>query len=231
MIDTVSFSKFTSPQLAARPRNTDHKNIADATVLFADIAGFVKLSRELGDDLTFELLDRLMSEFDVLSDWHGVEKIKTVGDGYMAAAGTAGDQDNHAERVARLALDMQDAATRVGEEWGIPIRLRVGVASGPLKAGTMGLNKRNFDIWGSTVNLAARLEGQADVGGILICGACKNHIETDFVCAPRGAIEIRGFGTINAWAIEAESELDFGSAFHFQNWSGFEPMSASAQLP
>ena len=199
------------------------RDIGDATVLFADIAGFVQLSRELGDETTFDVLDRLVCEFDVLCDWHGVEKVKTVGDGYMAVSKSAG-QTNHAERVVRLALDMLEAAERVGGMWGIEISLRVGIASGPVVAGSMGLNKRTHDFWGSTVNLASRLEGEARCGTILISDDCRALLDDCFVVRAEGIREIRGVGETAVWQLEGEREIVVGfSSIGGEIRSGVEP--------
>lgn len=188
----------------SKDRGTDRREVSDATVLFADIVGFVALSRTLGDADTCDLLDQLFHKFDALCAWHNVEKVKTIGDGYMAVAGIADRQGNHAERVARLALDLQAAAACVASAWGIEITLRIGIATGPVTAGQMGLSRTGFDVWGSTVNLASRLEGSAGAGGILVSATAKREMSDQFTLSDRGQIEIRGFGTVEAWTLQDE---------------------------
>lgn len=188
----------------SKDRGTDRREVSDATVLFADIVGFVALSRTLGDADTCDLLDQLFHKFDALCAWHNVEKVKTIGDGYMAVAGIADRKGNHAERVARLALDLQAAAACVASAWGIEITLRIGIATGPVTAGQMGLSRTGFDVWGSTVNLASRLEGSAGAGGILVSATAKREMSDQFTLSDRGQIEIRGFGTVEAWTLQDE---------------------------
>lgn len=193
-----------------KDRSADRRVVSGATVLFADIVGFVALSRTLGDAGTCDLLDQLFRKFDALCAWHNVEKVKTIGDGYMAVAGVAENQANHAERVARLALDLQAAAASVASSWGIEITLRIGIATGPVTAGQMGLSRTGFDVWGNTVNLASRLEGSAGSGGILVSAAAKQAMSDQFALSRWGEIDIRGIGSVEAWTLQDERyEEDF----------------------
>ncbi|MFM1815444.1 MAG: hypothetical protein RLZ98_2139 [Pseudomonadota bacterium] len=182
---------------------TARRSVCEATVLFADISGFVALSRQLGDAETFDLLDRLFTAFDALCEWHGVEKVKTIGDGYMAVAGVRAGQTNHAERAARLAIDMQQAALEIGDALGLELALRIGMASGPVTTGKMGLGNQNFDIWGETVNLASRLEGQAN-RNILVSDELKALIDDRFEFEACEKFDIRGFGSTIAWTLVDE---------------------------
>ena len=123
---------FVIDRLMARPEEPIADEFPDASVLFADIEGFVGIARKLGGQQTVGLLDNLTREFDALAVCHGVEKIKTIGDGYMAVAGVPQPKRDHCERLARLALDMLAVARQVSDETGLKLRLRIGIAAGPV---------------------------------------------------------------------------------------------------
>ena len=185
-------------RLKAKPGEAIADNIADASVLFADISGFVELARRLGAKRVVELLNQLVSEFDAIAERHGVEKIKTIGDAYMAASGVpepqGGSQTNHTAHLVRFGLEMLEAVRRVSADTGIDLRVRIGIASGPIMAGVIGQKKFSYDIWGDAVNLAARLENQSVPGRILICPACRQKLDGAFGFEARGVIEIKGVG-------------------------------------
>lgn len=193
---------FVLDRLMANPAATIADHFEDASVLFADIQGFVALARGLGNEATVALLDELTCAFDALADRHGVEKIKTIGDGYMAVAGVPLPQADHCERLVRLALDMQGATRRVGRAHGVSLKLRIGIARGPVTAGVIGTAKFAYDVWGDAVNLAARLEKLAPVGGILVSDAVRAELASVFDLTSRGEIEIRGYGADTCWIVE-----------------------------
>ncbi|MEO1694411.1 MAG: adenylate/guanylate cyclase domain-containing protein [Pseudomonadota bacterium] len=176
-----------------------HENVA---VLFADIAGFVALSKSLGAERTVVILNDLIRRFDVLASEHGIEKIKTIGDAYMAAAGVPEPVDDPVGRMARFAMAMVVTAREVAAQHDINLALRTGIAVGPLTAGVIGARKFSYDIWGDTVNLAARLEGNSAPGRILVCPDCRTALEWRFDLEPRGEIEIKGVGRRPVWFIE-----------------------------
>ena len=194
---------FVIERLKTEPEQPITDSFADASVLFADISGFVGIAKKLGNERTVALLNRLTRAFDALAARHGVEKIKTIGDGYMAVAGVPHPQADHCERLARLALDMREAAIRVGRETGVEIKLRIGIAAGPVMAGVIGVNKISYDVWGGTVNLASRLEGLAAADQILISHEVKEQLGGEFVPIYRGEMQIKGLGKGEAWALEA----------------------------
>lgn len=189
-------------RLMAQPEATIADHFADASVLFADIEGFVAIAKTLGGKRTVALLDNLTREFDVLATCHGVEKIKTIGDGYMAVAGVPEPQHDHCERLARLALDMLAAAETVGAKFGVAVKLRIGIAAGSVTAGVIGVNKVAYDVWGDTVNLAARLEKLAGSGQILISSRAKAQLVRTFKFGRGQKIEVRGLGPVEVCTLQ-----------------------------
>jgi len=193
---------FVIDRLMARPEELIADAFRDASVLFADLEGFVGIARKLGGQQTVGLLDNLTREFDGLATCHGVEKIKTIGDGYMAVAGVSQPRRDHCERLARLAIDMLAATRHVAEETGVKLRLRIGIAAGPVMAGVIGVNRFSYDVWGDTVNLAARLEQQAQSGQILVSSRVKARLDSRFEFGASRRVNIRGLGLGEAWALE-----------------------------
>jgi adenylate cyclase len=193
-------------RLKARPGEIVADSHDEVSVLFADISGFVALAKRLGAVSVVQLLNRMVSEFDRLAAVHGVEKIKTVGDAYMAVAGLPEAVPDHTERVVRLGLDMLAAVKRLREETGLELHIRIGIASGPVMAGVIGMRKFTYDVWGDAVNLAARLEGLSAPGRILICPTCHARLAASIELESRGRIDIKGVGTQEAWFIARPRE-------------------------
>jgi adenylate cyclase len=191
-------------RLKAKPGSIIADSIDDATIMFADISGFVALARRLGATQTVDMLSRIVSEFDALAVRHGVEKIKTIGDAYMVVGGVPDPVPDHTTRIARMALDMLDSVARLREESGLNINLRIGFASGPVTAGVIGTRKFSYDVWGDPVNLASRLEGQSTPGRILVCPDCHAKLESGFLFEPRGPIDIKGIGAQETWYLVGE---------------------------
>lgn len=181
-------------RLKSKPDKLIADNFESASILFSDISGFVPLARSLGAAKVVDLLNTIVREFDAMAAKNGVEKIKTIGDAYMAAAGIPEPVPDHTERVARLGLDMLAYIERLRGETGLDIAIRIGIASGPVMAGVIGTQKFSYDVWGDTVNLASRLESRSVPGRILICPACRQRLEHAFTFESRGAIEIKGVG-------------------------------------
>ncbi len=181
-------------------------NFDEASILFADITGFVELARKLGAEKTVELLNNLVMRFDDLASKHGVEKIKTIGDAYMVAAGIPEPQVNHTQRLARMGLDMLRAVKDVREETGLDLSMRVGLASGPVMAGVIGTRKFSYDVWGDPVNLAARLESKSEPGKILTCPGCYEKLNREFKLQSKGKIHIKGVGQQETWFIVEEEQ-------------------------
>ncbi|HYN00412.1 MAG TPA: adenylate/guanylate cyclase domain-containing protein [Aestuariivirgaceae bacterium] len=202
-------------RLKEEPEATIANEFAEASVLFADIKGFVSLAKQLGPAGTVELLNTIVRAFDELADRWGVEKIKTIGDAYMAAAGLPVPAPDHAERIAGMSLAMLDTALRIADEKDVELALRVGIASGPVLAGVIGAKRLIYDVWGDTVNLASRLEGQSQAQRILVSELTHKRLEGRYVLEPRGAVDIKGYGAVQAWFLIAplgESAADSANA-------------------
>ena len=188
-------------RLKGRPADPIADTFDDASVLFADISGFVPLARDLGAPRVVALLNRLVSEFDRLATLHGIEKIKTIGDAYMAAGGLPERAPDHLSRLVHMALDMLAVVDRVRAETGLAVHMRVGIASGPVMAGVIGRNKFSYDVWGDTVNLTARLESRSAPGRVLVCPASRDRLDGVFQFESVGTIEIKGIGPCETWFV------------------------------
>lgn len=193
-------------RLKLKPADPIADSFPEASILFADISGFVALARRLGASQTVALLNSIVSEFDALSERHGAEKIKTIGDAYMVAAGVPERVPDHVSRLARLALDMQEVLRRLREERQLDLNMRIGMASGPIMAGVIGRQKFSYDIWGDAVNLAARLENLSVPGRIHVCPRCRAALEQEFIFESRGLVEIKGVGQQETWFLLARRD-------------------------
>ena len=152
----------------------------DATIIFADVVGFTKITARMRAFEIVACLNRLFSEFDRLVDDIGGEKIKTIGDSYMAAVGLPAPRPDHARIGSKLALDLVTAAQRLKSSLPVPFPVRVGVHSGPIMAGVIGTRKFAYDVWGDTVNIASRIEAAGEPNRVLISAATAKHLERDF---------------------------------------------------
>ncbi len=172
--------------------------IADAfpevTVLFADIVDFTPHAERNPPEKTVELLDDLFSRFDTLAEARGLEKIKTIGDAYMAAAGLPDRTPDHARRVAEMALEMRELAAGRSLADGEPVRLRIGIDSGPVVAGVIGRRRFIYDLWGDTVNTASRMESYGIPGSIQVTQRVRELLGERYVFRERGRIQVKGKG-------------------------------------
>ncbi len=174
----------------------------DVTVLFADIVGFTGIVAENGAAAVIGYLDRLFRRFDALAQEHGVEKIKTIGDAYMVAAGLHDPHPTDTARVLRFATAVLAAAHEFGAEIHRPVELRVGVHRGPVVAGVIGTSKFAYDLWGDTVNVASRMESQGEPGRIQVTAAVRRDLGPEFTFEERGRVEVRGRGEMaTAWLV------------------------------
>ena len=174
-----------------------------ASILFADVVEFTQLSSSMKPQDLVGLLDEVFLSFDALVDQYEVEKIKTIGDCYMVASGVPRPRPDHAEALARLALDMQrviDGRTFRGRR----LTFRMGMNSGPVIAGVIGRKKFIYDLWGDAVNTASRMESQCVRGAIQITRATYELIKDAFDCAPAGTIAVKGKGEMEVWLLNAE---------------------------
>jgi adenylate cyclase len=191
-------------RLKERPGERIADSVPEASVLFSDLVGFTSLAQRLGVTRTVALLDAIVTQFDRLAAAHGVEKIKTIGDGYMAVAGVSRPGPDHLARLARLALSLPECVAQLSAAHGVALQIRIGIASGPLMAGVIGADKFSYDVWGETVNLAARLESHGLPGEIQVSAAVKAALGDGFRCEPRGEIEVKGVGRIETWLLKGE---------------------------
>ncbi|MBT8218113.1 MAG: adenylate/guanylate cyclase domain-containing protein [Acidimicrobiia bacterium] len=170
------------------------------TVLFADVVGFTPLSSRVAPDDLVRMLSDLFSDLDDIVGQLGLEKIKTVGDEYMVAAGVPTPRPDHAAAVAEFGLRVHEL---VGsrEYGGHRLEFRMGIHSGPVVAGVIGQRKFSYDLWGDTVNTASRLESHGTPGAIQISDETRRLIEESFVCEPRGEIELKGRGALHTWFV------------------------------
>jgi len=182
-------------EIAARLK-AQEEPLADAhdnvSVLFADLAGFTDLSRKMSADEIVNLLNDLFSRFDKLAEQHQAEKIKTIGDAYMVATGLTGSVADHAERIADLALGMQQAFGEFRQDNKVDLKLRIGVHSGAVMAGVIGKKKFSYDLWGNTVNVASRMESEGIPDQIQISAETWEKLHDHFKTTPRGEIQIKG---------------------------------------
>lgn len=167
-----------------------------ATVLFADIVGFTELAAGIAPEVLVGMLNEIFTRFDDLAELHGLEKIKTIGDSYMAVGGLPMARDDHATAVAALALDMLAA---VGVLSGGALNVRIGIHSGPVVAGVIGTKKFSYDLWGDTVNVASRMESHGQAGAIQLSQATYQLVQHAFHCTARGAVQIKGKGLMEIW--------------------------------
>jgi adenylate cyclase len=173
----------------------------EVTVLFADVVGFTPFAEQTAPERVVELLNRVFTAFDALVEQHNLEKIKTVGDAYMAAGGLPEPRADHAEAVAEVALAMQDEAVRcVGEDWP-GLQIRIGIDSGPVIAGVIGRRKFIYDLWGDTVNTAGRMEMHGIPCRIQVTAAVEQRLRGRYRFEPRGEVEVKGKGTMTTYLL------------------------------
>jgi guanylate cyclase len=193
------------PRPIADKLKAETQTIADqfgsASILFADVVDFTPVTEHLPPGEVVSMLDHLFSHFDVLAERYGVEKIKTIGDCYMVAAGVPSPRLDHARALALMALDMQAAMRSIDEVGHLGLELRVGINSGPVVAGVIGRKRFLYDLWGDAVNTASRMESHGVSGRIQITRATKELLEDEFVCEPRGTVPIKGKGEMETWYV------------------------------
>jgi class 3 adenylate cyclase len=175
---------------------------AEVTVAFADLVGFTAMSSEMPPSDLVTLLNGLFTRFDMAAQEIGIEKIKTVGDSYMAVCGMPEPVDNHAERMVRMAIRMVHITREHALEHHVSMSLRVGINSGPVVAGVIGKSKYIYDLWGDTVNLAARMESGGMPNSIQVTRRVYETLKDEFVFESRGEIEVKGKGKVEAWLLK-----------------------------
>src|SRR3954470_17474703 len=190
--------KSIAERLKAQPRPiADH--FGSASILFADVVDFTPWSEQLQPEQVVGHLDLLFSHFDGLAEEYGLEKIKTIGDAYMVAAGVPTPRPDHARALALVGLDMLAAMREHEDLAALGLELRIGINSGPVVAGVIGRKRFLYDLWGDAVNTASRMESHGAPGRIQITRATYDLLSDEFVCEPRGNIYVKGKGEIDAW--------------------------------
>jgi class 3 adenylate cyclase len=178
----------------------------DVTILFADLVDFTPLaSRMTATDLVAQL-NTIFSAFDRLVEKHGLEKIKTIGDAYMVVGGLPNPDANHAGAIAEMALEMQQVISRFRADTGEPFRLRIGINTGPVVSGVIGLKKFSYDLWGNSVNVASRMESQGIPGKIQVTESTYLHLCDRYVLVPRGTIQVKGWGEMNTYFLAGRKD-------------------------
>jgi guanylate cyclase len=181
--------------------STTAQRFDEVSVLFADIVGFTPLSATMEPEELVDRLNEVFTYFDTLAERYGVEKIRTIGDTYMVAAGVPVPTHDHAHALAAMGLDMLAYAAQG------PLSFRIGINSGPAVAGVIGTRKFQYDIWGDTVNTASRMESHGEPGRIQISDATYHLIREDFATTYRGPIEVKGKGILTTWWLDGEPRL------------------------
>jgi adenylate cyclase len=176
-------------------------NFADVTVLFAGLVDFTRLSTRVSPRELVSLLNEIFSTFDQLADRYGLEKIKTVGDAYLVVGGLPTPRPDHAAAIAEMALEMQQAVTRLSAELEETFSLRIGINTGPVVAGVIGARKFSYDLWGDTVNTASRMESHGLAGHIQVTTATYERLQDKYLFEERGCIPVKGKGEVRTFLL------------------------------
>jgi class 3 adenylate cyclase len=180
------------------------ESFAEATVLFADIVDFTHISAHRSAIDMVNLLNQIFSAFDFLAELHGLEKIKTIGDSYMAVGGIPIPSSDHAEAIADMALDMQIAIAKFNHETGESFSIRIGISTGPVVAGVIGTRKFIYDLWGDTVNTASRMESHGIPNEIQVTDMTYQHLRSHYLFEERGLIQVKGKGEMRTYLLKGK---------------------------
>jgi len=175
------------------------EHFTEATILFADIVGFTSLSARLEPMELVAGLNQIFSAFDALTEKYGLEKIKTIGDAYMVAGGIPIARPDHAQAIAAMALEMRQEMHRLNAVLGEPLEIRIGIHSGPVVAGVIGIRKFIYDLWGDAVNIASRMESHGQPGCIHVTDATYALLKDEYCLEPRGTIVVKGRGEMQTY--------------------------------
>ena len=177
---------------------------ADVSVMFADLVNFTRLAEELTPNQVVSFLDEVFTRFDQLTEQHGLDKIKTIGDAYMVVGGLAEGQLNYADHVADMALEMIELTRSDPQMRRLGVQLHIGIATGPAMAGVIGATRFIYDLWGDTVNLASRLTSEAEAGSILVDKTTFRRLGQRYACEAPQDIEIKGKGITTTYRLSAK---------------------------
>ena len=186
--------------------STIAENFAEATVLFADIVGFTKMSSQMSPVEMVNLLNKIFSAFDRLVEQHGLEKIKTIGDAYMVVGGIPNPRADHVQAVAEMALGMLSEIERFNAENKVDFSMRIGINTGPVVAGVIGIKKFIYDLWGDTVNIASRMESHGLPGCIQVSEATYQCLQEKYEFEERGVIQVKGRGEMITYLLLGRME-------------------------
>jgi class 3 adenylate cyclase len=174
---------------------------AEVTIVFADIVGFTTMAADMAPAEVLRLLNEVFTRFDELADRHGLEKIKTIGDAYMAVAGAPTPRPDHACSAADMALAMVETIGQINDERGQALTARVGLASGPAIAGVIGTSKFSYDLWGDAVNTASRMESHGVPGSVHVAASTRTRLDDHYLFESRGTHDIKGKGPMETWLL------------------------------
>ncbi|MEQ2009253.1 MAG: adenylate/guanylate cyclase domain-containing protein [Limisphaerales bacterium] len=198
------------PQSIAERLKGGERNIAErfaeVTVLFADIVDFTTLANETDPEDLVTILNELFSRFDRLAERHGLEKIKTIGDSYLVVGGLPLPRPDHAEAVAEMALGMLETVRDLNSDSGISLRVRIGVNSGPVVAGVIGRKKFTYDLWGTAVNLASRMQSNGLPDQINLSEGTRRLLRSHFKVTERGTVHCKGHGEVRSYLLEGKKD-------------------------
>jgi adenylate cyclase len=180
-------------------------SFTEATVLFADIVEFTKFSAGLSPQGLVAMLNEIFTDFDRISDHRGLEKIKTIGDAYMAVAGLPVPTPDHAVRAAHMALDMIEALDRFNARSGYTLQVRIGINTGAGVAGVIGKRKFIYDLWGDVVNTASLMESHGVAGRVQVTESTRQRLGEPFLLEERGAIDLKAKGQMKTWFLAGRS--------------------------
>ncbi len=179
----------------------------EVSVLFADIVDFTALSGRLAPAPLVSLLDDLFTQFDELASRHQVEKIKTIGDCYMAVCGIPERRSGHAAALAEMALEMVECVNGFNQARGASLRIRIGLNTGPVVAGVIGRSKFIYDLWGDTVNTASRMEATGVPGRVQVTDEMRQALAADFDLEDRGEMDVKGKGRLRTWLLVGKKPI------------------------
>lgn len=180
-------------------KKTIAEQFESASILYADIVGFTPMSERMAPDEMIGLLDEIFSSFDEIIDKYDLEKIRTIGDKYMVVSGAPRRRSDHAQALARAALEMADYAGLIPPRDGEKVEFRIGMNSGPVVGGVIGQSRFHYDVWGDAVNTASRMESHGVPGRIHITSHTQEMLADDFIFERRGVTEVKGKGRMETW--------------------------------